>query len=113
VIRLELPIPPSLNNAYVNIPGHGRVASHRLKRWKVEAGWEARCQRPGKISGPFRFAILLPASLKGDASNRIKIAEDLMVALQITPDDRHAISSMAEKSEAVPYGRCIVQIEEA
>ena len=86
-IRLVLPIPPSLNGAYKNVPGRGRVSSVILTNWKRAAGWYLRSQRPGGISGPYRFSIYLPIGMRGDVSNRIKAAEDLLVKMRIVQDD--------------------------
>lgn len=87
-MTLRLPLPPSVNAAYANIPGVGRIASKRLKDWKKEAGWQILIQKPQRVYGPYKLEIMIPRSTRGDASNRIKAAEDLLVALRITPDDR-------------------------
>lgn len=86
-MTLRLPIPPSVNAAYVNIPGVGRIASKRLKAWKKEAGWQVLIQKPQRVIGPYTLDITLPRKTPGDISNRIKAAEDLLVELSVTSDD--------------------------
>ena len=112
-IRLVLPIPPSLNNSYASVPGRGRVPSAELIKWQQAAGWSLQSQRPGMISGPYRFAIYLPEKMRGDISNRIKHAEDLLVTHGVTPDDKNARSVLAERSEIVGKGECLIVVEAA
>ena len=112
-IRLTLPIPPSLNGAYFNVPGRGRVSSRGLSDWKAAAGWKLKSQRPGSIPGAYRFALYLPAKMRGDLDNRIKAAMDLLKEHRVTPDDRRAVSVLAERSELVGDGECLVIVEPA
>ncbi|MDE2020425.1 MAG: RusA family crossover junction endodeoxyribonuclease [Patescibacteria group bacterium] len=87
-MTLRLPLPPSVNAAYANIPGVGRIASKRLRAWKKEAGWQILIQKPTRVYGPYTLEITLPRKMRGDISNRIKACEDLLVELSVTPDDR-------------------------
>jgi crossover junction endodeoxyribonuclease RusA len=112
MIRIELPLPPSANGAYVNVPGRGRVPSKAHKAWKNEAGWLVQRQRFRAIQGRYRFEIHLPDRMRGDVDGRIKLAQDLLVELGVTPDDRYAVSSHAERSETVPAKRCIIVVSE-
>lgn len=119
MIRLELPLPPSSNNAYINVLGRGRVRSKAHAEWKRSASWEmvlsccGSLREKTKIEGPFRLAIYLPNKIRGDVSNRVKLAEDLLVELGVTPDDRHAVSVHAERSADVAPGRCLIVVEAA
>jgi hypothetical protein len=112
IFRAEISIPPSLNNAYSNAPGRGRVPSKSHKDWKFTAAWELKVAKPPRLRGPYTFTILLPEKMRGDVSNRIKLAEDLFVGV-VTPDDRHCVKSSAERCADVPPGRCVVIIESA
>ena len=110
----DISLPPSANNAYVNLTGHGRFPSQKHKDWKFTAGWELQaCSCPKHIRGPYRFTILLPTKMRGDVDNRVKLAMDLLKNLGITPDDRHAVSSHAERSADIPKGRCRIIVEDA
>ncbi len=113
-IRFDLPLPPSTNGAYTNRKGgrgKGRYPSKAHKEWKIEAGWLLNTQKSERIIGPYRFTILVPQDMRGDVSNRVKLAEDLMVEFGITPDDRYAVSSHAERSMEVAPKRCIIILE--
>ena len=111
-IRIELPLPPSINGAYCNRKGGGgRYPSKTHRQWKIDAGNTLLIVKPGKVTGPYKLAIMLPLGLRGDVSNRIKLAEDLLVSHGVTPDDRNAVSVLAHRSEGVPAGKCIVVVE--
>lgn len=110
--RFTLPIPPSLNNAYANSKdGRGRFPSKQHKEWKIAAGWLLKQSVRPKITGPYRFTILLPENMRGDCSNRLKLAEDLLVEHGITPDDSKAVSALAERSAKVVPMTCVVIVE--
>lgn len=113
MIRINLPLPPSSNNAYINVLGRGRVPSQAHKSWKHHASWAIAIFHPGTIGGPYRFTIYLPLKMRGDVSNRIKLAEDLLVTMGVTPDDKHAVSVHSERSADVAPGWCVITISEA
>ena len=108
IFRAEITIPPSSNGAYTNVPGRGRVPIAQHKAWKLAAGWELAALKTPKFVCPYRLTIMLPAKMAGDVSNRVKLAEDLLVNLRITPDDRNAVSVTAMRSADVPKGRCVI-----
>lgn len=110
-ISLYIPIPPSLNNSTANRRG-GRRSTERYKAWKEAAGWEIKLQKPEPVIGPYRLTLFLPWTMAGDISNRIKAAEDLLVSLGVTPDDRHAVWVCAQRSNGIENGRCRVEVEE-
>lgn len=111
VFRIELPLVPSLNNAYATNRKTGRrFTTKKVREWKENAGWLVTISKPPKIDAPYSFDIYLPAQTRGDCSNRIKIAEDLLVELGVTPDDSCAVSSCAYRADWVPPGRCIVVV---
>lgn len=87
-MTLRLPLPPSVNAAYANIPGVGRIASKRLKAWKKEAGWQILIQKPTRVHGPYNLTITVPRKTRADISNLIKATEDLLVELCVTADDK-------------------------
>ena len=112
MLEIDLPIGPSLNNMFPTYGGVRRK-SRKYRAWLKEAGWELKAGKPGRVEGPYRLLLKLPAKMPGDVSNRLKAVEDLLVAHGITPDDRYAISSGAERCPDVPAGRCIVQVRAA
>lgn len=112
LVSIDLPIPPSTNNAYFNVPGCGRVASTTHRRWKMAAGLIVNAAHLPEITGPYHFTILLPMGMRGDVSNRQKLAEDLFVQLGITPDDRKARSTHQARSPEVKPGWCRIEIKQ-
>jgi Holliday junction resolvase RusA-like endonuclease len=110
-LRLDLPIPPSVNAAYRNVPGRGRVATDVLKQWKWDAGWELKAQVHIPVIGPYAIQILVPEEMPGDIDNRCKAAIDLLVAHGITPDDKFMRRVSSERSADVAFGRCVVVVE--
>lgn len=114
MIRVELPIPPSVNRAYANNfgRGKGRFLTKAARDWKAEAGWLIKVAKLDRVTGRYQLAILLPEKMRGDVSNRIKIAEDLLVTFGITPDDSRAVSVIAKRSADVPPGKCVIIVEE-
>jgi len=112
-LRVTLPLPPTANNGYIQIPGRGRVASQRLRQWKKDAGWTLQSQPRKTFVGPFRIAIYIPEKARGDVDGYTKFCVDLIVAHKITPDDRFAKSVFAERCEDVSPGECLIVVEQA
>lgn len=87
-IMITLPIPPSTNNLFFNLPRGGRAISKPYAAWKAEAQVVLMRQRPGRIMG--EVEILIECRRKrcnSDISNRIKAVEDLLVSQQVIEDD--------------------------
>lgn len=86
-----IPVPPSTNALYTNVPGKGRVKTARYKTWITEAGWAAKVSAgPGNLPsfrGAVAVAIEVPRSSRIDLDN-IKAVPDLLVSLGIIADDR-------------------------
>lgn len=87
-LAFSVPVPPSLNMCFRNVPGKGRVRTAEYRAWAEEAGYLLASQRPGKVVGPYQAIIRLPEKLAGDIDNRAKAVLDLMVKHKITSDDR-------------------------
>lgn len=83
----EVPLCPSVNAMYANVAGKGRVKTKAYKLWRANALREMLCQSVKPVLWPVSVSITLPESMRGDASNRIKAAEDLAVCAEIIPDD--------------------------
>jgi crossover junction endodeoxyribonuclease RusA len=98
MITLQLPMPPSTNALFANIPGRGRVKSAAYKRWITEAGWMLRVQRIAPITGRVRVTIRVQqtAKRKADIDNRIKAVLDLLVKNRVIEDDRHVEAVTAQ-----------------
>lgn len=117
MIRFVMPLPPSVNRLWGNRPknqkGRGRYPTKEYEEWKKAAGWEVRRQIGADgIRGQYRLQILVPTTMRGDISNRMKPIEDLLVALAVTPDDRFAGSVMCSRSILPKSGECRVSVYE-
>ncbi len=87
----RLPIPPSSNNLFANKKGCGRIKTRAYTAWLKEAdAWYylQRLNQQQPIAGPIELHIRLP-QIRGDASNRIKAAEDYLVSRKLTGDDKN------------------------
>lgn len=81
-----LEVSPTTNNLFVN-RGKVRKKSNEYNSWTNNALKELLVQRAKPVPPPVALTIELPESLRGDLSNRIKAAEDLLVRAGIIPDD--------------------------
>jgi Holliday junction resolvase RusA-like endonuclease len=105
--RIELPLPPTANNAFpTNWKTKRRYLSARGKAWKEEAGWMVQQSHPPKFTGPYTFKIIIPEKARGDWDGYVKLPQDLLVELGVTPDDRRATGGSGERSASVQPGRC-------
>lgn len=88
---VEIPMPPSLNGAYANVAGVGRVKVTKYRQWRVAAELIIRASIPNakRIAGKVNVHILLPLKMRGDCDNRIKPVLDALVASDRIDDDRN------------------------
>lgn len=108
-----IPVPPSLNNIYFNLPKGGRRKTPEYKAW-INAGLlMLKTQNPTRFEARADLNVSVPDSEQGDISNRIKAAEDLLVRAGIlTGDDKRYVRSVT--ATWVPaYLPCQVSLEAA
>lgn len=112
-VVLRLPVPPSVNAAYRNT-ARGRCKTKAYTDWLAEADALFMTQKRGlrPINGPCELSIRIPAKTRGDASNRIKLAEDFLVSRQITGDDKHNRKVSIERDASLTDD-CVVTITPA
>src|SRR5512146_1143626 len=84
-----LAVPPSTNNLYANV-GKGRRKKPAYSAWIRGELKALVAQRARPVEPPVSLHIVLPEKTRGDASNRIKPCEDLLVKAGVIPDDRKA-----------------------
>ena len=114
MIELRLPLAPSVNGLYANIPGKGRVKSERYRTWINAAGWSIKEQRQEPVLGNYVLYMWCgrPDARKRDLANMVKATEDLLVAHKLVQDD-----SLCSETHLFWYpalGReCIVRVEPA
>lgn len=113
VVALTLPLPPSVNMAWINVPGKGRCRSPEYRRWHKLAFDELALQHPGKIPG--RYAIVINVGRikrRCDLDNRIKCLSDLLSGVVIDDD------AMCERlsigwADDVPAERVVLEVRAA
>ena len=86
-LTLNLPMCPSSNGLFLNVPGRGRVISAIYQRWKDAADatlWEQKLTTfPGRVE----VSIMLEDRGRFDVDNKIKAALDFVVRHAIISDD--------------------------
>lgn len=84
-----LPVPPSVNSMFVNVPGKGRIKSKDYKKWISEAGWLLKAARVRPVTGRVEIALVIaePKRETSDLDNRTKACLDLLVEHGIIEDD--------------------------
>lgn len=113
VVTLTLPLPPSVNMAWTNVPGKGRVRTPEYRRWHKLAFDELTLQRPGRISG--RFAIVINVGRikrRCDVDNRSKAILDLLASV-VTDDDAMCERMSIGWADDVPAERVVVIVRRA
>lgn len=106
MITVTLPLAPSVNGAFRNVEGKGRVRTGPYKTWAQSAGWELKAQRPVRCdANRLLILIALPEKMPGDVDNRVKPTLDLLVSLGVIRDDSHVFDLRVHRSPLVPDGR--------
>ena len=89
MIEIRLPLPPSVNGLYANIPGKGRVKSSGYRKWINAAGWALIEQKPATVSGDYDMWLYFewPDNRRRDIGNLEKAVSDLLVTHKVIEDD--------------------------
>jgi len=87
VIQLWIPMPPSVNNLFVNVPKRGRVPSKRYTDWRVAAGKVLNTQQYTRLEGPVTIEYGVGTDTRADISNLEKAATDLLVSSGVIDGD--------------------------
>jgi Holliday junction resolvase RusA-like endonuclease len=90
----ELPIPPSVNNLFVNAAkGRGRYPSQQYTRWKKEAALSLiGLPLPTKpIAAPVAIEISIATKCRNDLDNSAKALIDFLVQQGILLNDNRTI----------------------
>lgn len=109
-ILLHLPLAPSTNNLFINVPRRGRVPSSRYKTWRQAAGWDLQSQQPHAIAGPVDVEIAVPIKMLGDIDNRAKAPLDLLVTHKLIDDDARVMRLVIYRDVSVAKRRMMVRI---
>ena len=74
IFTVILPLPPSANRLFANVPGKGRVKTRAYKNWRKAAILTifAQVRADRRIGGPVDLEICVPDGMRGDLDNRLK-----------------------------------------
>ena len=89
-----LPWPPSVHKLYGKRPSGGKYRTKDYNRWRNEAGWLLKIQRPDDVPLPpvdVRIELTPPDRRRRDADNYEKAVLDLLVSLDMLEDDNSNI----------------------
>lgn len=91
---LVIPMPPSVNALFANVPSRGRVRTRAYKTWSTEAGWQLRTQAPlpsydGDVAVSIRFG---PRDRRRDLDNLAKACLDLLTEHRVLSDDSAVVA---------------------
>lgn len=112
MIRLSLPMPPSVNGLFANKRTGGRVKTQAYKSWLQLAGTCVKDSHRLNL-GPYSISIALKRSTVSslsDLTNREKAVSDLLVAHGVVKDDRYCQMLSMHWDEGID-GDCIVLIQ--
>lgn len=88
-VSFTIPVPPSVNNIFRNLPGRGRVKTHDYNDWQAFALTHIRQQAVAPVSGRVVVTFGVErASNTADIDNRIKAMLDTIVEAGIIEDDK-------------------------
>lgn len=112
VISLDLPFPPSLNGAYRNVAGRGRVKTSQYINWLQHAALEVRRQARGRIEGSYAFHMKAtrPDRRPRDLGNLEKVVSDLCVTMGLVDDDSLCRRILLEWSDDPPRKNATVKV---
>lgn len=111
---LHLPMPPSVNQAYRNVPGRGRVKTDAARKYEgaVLAILMAHRPRIKTIKGDVVvFAAFGPRNRRRDLDNLLKLPLDAIVKAGVIEDDSRIVELRARWDDDVDG--CVVNIERA
>lgn len=111
MITLTLSPPPSTNALTKNNGwGLGRSKTAAYKAWIKAAGWEINLQHPNRLYGSFGVKIWVSPDLRLDIDNFIKPVVDLLVRMNIVPDDSHMESLFISRHAVAEPGKLLVEV---
>lgn len=113
VVTVNLPLPPSVNDAFA-----ARRGSHLLMKTAAYHAWAravrdeleaAKLTLPTLQYGPYGLWVALPEKMRGDIDNRVKLLSDMLCVsrkdefrLAIVKDDDHMDALYVERAGAPP-----------
>ncbi len=98
----SIPPPPSVNSAFRNVAGKGRVKTREYQAWRNNAVALLMGTVKARVAGPFSVAINLPWNMRGDIDNRVKGIIDALVSSGKVDDDRFMDSLHVHRTAEPP-----------
>ena len=87
MLSLTLPVPPSLNMAFLNVRKRGRVKAPHYREWCSVADQLLALSGNKPLTGSVGVSIKLPR-IRGDIDNRVKPILDALSRSGLIDDDR-------------------------
>lgn len=88
MLTLKLPIPPSTNHLYANVPGRGRVKTKAYRAWIAEARLQnLRARKPPMLDGTIEVNIFVPVNRRRDIDNYGKPLLDFLQHMGVIKND--------------------------
>ena len=87
----SVPMPPSVNCLFANVPKRGRVPTKRYTQWRIAAGMMLNTQRLHRIAGPVSLEYIFGKDTRADLGNLEKAATDLLVSSNLIDGDSKGI----------------------
>jgi crossover junction endodeoxyribonuclease RusA len=109
-VALDLPTPPSVNALWRYGNGH-MYRSAEYDRWRNDAGWTLKAQKPPQIEGwvGLKIYAAIPQRRR-DLDNLNKALADLVVEHGIIEDDAFVASIDARWDKTIPSGRVRLEV---
>ncbi len=114
MITLHLPMPPSVNQAYRNVPGVGRVKTDAARKYEGAVLAILMVHRPRikTITGDVVVSAAFgPRNKRRDLDNCAKLPLDALVKAGVIEDDRHIVKLTLAWDNSVDG--CVVTIGRA
>lgn len=87
-VTFHLPVPPSVNELFRNVPGKGRVKTRVYDDWRSHALTSIRLQQLAPIAGHVLIRLNIEMSgNRADLDNRVKAIFDAIVDAKLIHDD--------------------------
>lgn len=99
---IQLPLPPSTNNLFINLPGRGRVRSGAYKAWEKRARTALTFASWDMPARPYAITIRLNMDHRGDIDNRTKAVLDLLVKHKVIDGDQWVNELHVYRDRSVP-----------
>ncbi|MBC8158178.1 MAG: RusA family crossover junction endodeoxyribonuclease [Alphaproteobacteria bacterium] len=100
-IILSIPTAPTVNSAFRNVRGKGRVRTRKYVAWAKEAGWLLKAQNVGHIAGKVNVDMEVPRIANADIDNRIKPTLDLLQTMGVIDNDKNVEQITARWADGI------------